>query len=997
MSGSAGTARAIAGATSRRAASHADSPARSRSTGLDIAGSEMDVHDAGVSDLLRPCDRPAWPAAPPLLSDSVPSRVRAPGPIPRASAGDRFGHDFRRVRLHPDARAAAPARAADATASTPGPDIVPASGRRESSPIELPIGEPGDALEREADRIAAVVAEADRPAGVAAPVGVSSAASGPTIRRKCDCGGSTSGSGPCPACKAEEEAQTVRRAPGGPMTGPVAPPIVHDVLNAPGRPLDASVRDDMEQRIGHDFSRVRIHTDGQSAASARSMNARAYTVGHDIAFGAGEYAPATQKGRRLLAHELVHVVQQGASLHPNRLSDGRSVAGQEGAGGASSNLPGPDRPRVQRQTDDTDGAEPREPELTRAQEIELSRSSPGEFAGDPDPLALSLYNFGIDVAEPKAEHRAILEELGRFLNQRATAPITIRVLGFADSTGAELYNLELSRRRARAVEAILQPLVTQRISISAYGETNPVATNDTVAGRSRNRRVDLRFDSYRPPAPQPTPEPTPVPPGPQPPGGGGGGGGGDDCDNYPLLCGIGLPFFFLPLLCLIAPELCAALSCLIDPALCLPPPPPPPPPKEPPRREPDDGRPSVDFVPAVRSPNTPAGMNDRIGLRDPVNVTAVVTNPPPVTAPITIDVHRSGPGGGEATINGQASVSITDTTTLQVLGTGDKKGMSAPGYARNPDLQLAASWSNDLVGASNRFAVSSIAEDWSLVESGQEEGPEGYVFWVKMDWKSDSGQHRHLDQCGYVELVGLIAEDGGMTGMGTGGVNDPNIFNPADLGNAYDEHGTPYTNTRGARIAGSSRLKQLFQIEDRRSNSGWAPARNSGFEIVRRFERDPANPLCWRLVVSKKGAPVTIGGMSSGAASGEARHEFRNINCDQPPPPPGPTPTPIPVPVGPPSKPSGPLQGPCDRDGLARRVDQCIVAAKQQAIDCTLGLLPFAGGWGGVEEGLDYMGCLEKMKEDLLECDRRAKEETLCTDAGPPPSPPEEPILAQAE
>jgi hypothetical protein len=89
-----------------------------------------------------------------------------------------------------------------------------------------------------------------------------------------------------------------------------APPIVHDVLNSPGQPLDADVRLLMESRLGHDFSRVRVNIDAAAAASARAARALAYTVGHRMVFGAGRYVPRTSEGRRLLAHELTHVVQQ---------------------------------------------------------------------------------------------------------------------------------------------------------------------------------------------------------------------------------------------------------------------------------------------------------------------------------------------------------------------------------------------------------------------------------------------------------------------------------------------------------------------------------------------------------------------------------------------------------------------------------------------------------------------------------------------------------------
>src|SRR5262245_25683758 len=91
------------------------------------------------------------------------------------------------------------------------------------------------------------------------------------------------------------------------------PPIVHNVLASSGQPLDPETRASMESRFGHDFSRVRVHTGGQAAESAQAVNALAYTVGRNVVFGAGQYAPATDEGQRLLAHELTHVVQQAQS------------------------------------------------------------------------------------------------------------------------------------------------------------------------------------------------------------------------------------------------------------------------------------------------------------------------------------------------------------------------------------------------------------------------------------------------------------------------------------------------------------------------------------------------------------------------------------------------------------------------------------------------------------------------------------------------------------
>lgn len=100
------------------------------------------------------------------------------------------------------------------------------------------------------------------------------------------------------------------------------PPIVHEVLSSPGQPLDSETRTFMEPRFGHDFSRVRVHTDAKAAESARAVNAMAYTVGRDVVFGAGQYAPWTFNGRQLIAHELVHTLQQShvCGLNAQRLS-----------------------------------------------------------------------------------------------------------------------------------------------------------------------------------------------------------------------------------------------------------------------------------------------------------------------------------------------------------------------------------------------------------------------------------------------------------------------------------------------------------------------------------------------------------------------------------------------------------------------------------------------------------------------------------------------------
>ena len=99
---------------------------------------------------------------------------------------------------------------------------------------------------------------------------------------------------------------------------------VKDLLRSGGgQPLEARTRADMESRLGADFGSVRVHTGGQAADSARSVQAHAYTVGDDIVFQEGRYQPGTPAGDRVLAHELTHVMQQRSG----------PVAGTEAPGG----------------------------------------------------------------------------------------------------------------------------------------------------------------------------------------------------------------------------------------------------------------------------------------------------------------------------------------------------------------------------------------------------------------------------------------------------------------------------------------------------------------------------------------------------------------------------------------------------------------------------------------------------------------------------------------
>lgn len=105
---------------------------------------------------------------------------------------------------------------------------------------------------------------------------------------------------------------SVQRETTGDARIEAAPLMAKEVLRSPGQPLDAATRAFMEPRFGHDFSRVRVHLDSQAAASAHEVRALAYTLGCDIVFAAGQFAPQTAYGQGLLAHELAHTVQQSS-------------------------------------------------------------------------------------------------------------------------------------------------------------------------------------------------------------------------------------------------------------------------------------------------------------------------------------------------------------------------------------------------------------------------------------------------------------------------------------------------------------------------------------------------------------------------------------------------------------------------------------------------------------------------------------------------------------
>jgi len=192
---------------------------------------------------------------PPIVHDVLRSPGQPLDEQTRAFMAPRFGHDFSRIPTYTHA-----ARVIQ---------------------TKLAINKPGDEYEQDADRIADQV--------MATPAHNFVSNTPPRIQRF--------------AGQLTEQTE-------------VAPASVDKALASPGQPLEPSLQQDMERRFGYDFSRVRVHSDAVAEQSARDVNANAYTVGNNIVFSVGQFAPGTHKGRRLIAHELTHVVQQrGSELH----------------------------------------------------------------------------------------------------------------------------------------------------------------------------------------------------------------------------------------------------------------------------------------------------------------------------------------------------------------------------------------------------------------------------------------------------------------------------------------------------------------------------------------------------------------------------------------------------------------------------------------------------------------------------------------------------------
>jgi outer membrane protein OmpA-like peptidoglycan-associated protein len=248
------------------------------------------------------------------------------------------------------------------------------------------------------------------------------------------------------------------RALASPTTAPRSsrrthgfPVAVRDVLRTPGQELEPTARAAMESRFGQDFSRVRVHADEHAGNSARSVGALAYTVGDHLVFQPNRYAPGSLAGRRLLAHELTHTLQQrrGASAGPlvsaqtsNDALEREADQSYRATHSARNDMPGT-----------ISAAAPQVQRACGRAVIGLVGGCIGRGGDITDYAASSdrVFRFepGCDDFKPNEKER--LEELARTLSSSDAVVVD----GFASEEGNTDFNTELSCARAHAAANVL--------------------------------------------------------------------------------------------------------------------------------------------------------------------------------------------------------------------------------------------------------------------------------------------------------------------------------------------------------------------------------------------------------------------------------------------------------------------------------------------------------------------------------------------------------------
>lgn len=338
---------------------------------------------------------------------------------------------------------------------------------------KLTVNRPGDQFEQEADRVADEIMRMPEP----------------KVQRAC---AACDGGKPCPKCAGEESVlRRKAKAPGDASHQEAPDDFIHDLGS--GAPLEVSMRAFMEPRFGQDFSKVRLHTDARASESAWALNAVAYTVGRNVVFAAGQYSPGTSEGRRLIAHELTHVLQQVgnySALHGEQAVSAGTVAGQHEASGFGDLVTVGRGPQ-------TAGKAKGQPLAQRKCGTAINAPPTPACIGETvDPLA-EIFRFKVNCDEIEPSEATHVTSFVSGLS----AGTTVRVHGYASTDGPPAFNVKLSCHRANEMARILRA-AAPAITITEILEHGP-----TPGPASMRRAAWVETIS---PTPQPPPPPPPV-------------------------------------------------------------------------------------------------------------------------------------------------------------------------------------------------------------------------------------------------------------------------------------------------------------------------------------------------------------------------------------------------------------------------------------------------------------------------------------------------------
>jgi len=365
---------------------------------------------------------------------------------------------------------------------------------------KLTIGQPNDPYEQEADRVADTVMRMPDP----------------KVQRQSD--------------EKEKEDDDEKVVQTKPIAGQITPlvqtqavpnhtpevtPAAEANINAMkggGRPLDSTTRAFMEPRFGHNFSQVRVHTDAQAAESAKGVNALAYTTGQDIVFKAGRYAPDSQAGRNLIAHELTHVVQQSGTVARKptvqRDLEKSQKDTQSGARGSST--------VIQAKTEEKKAGSDGEDVLKQMlQEIEQAKSgASSESAGKAGSPVKPGQNTKQPV-EPKAEQQAKSNIAPAGLaNEKAGLSLQVKpvVQHVAEQkTDVEKKANELKASVGEPAEPLIEPPAEAEPPDTAQEAPEQEDTEDPAAGLDQAKEMFAQAEAQPlPEAPAPVAPPMPV-------------------------------------------------------------------------------------------------------------------------------------------------------------------------------------------------------------------------------------------------------------------------------------------------------------------------------------------------------------------------------------------------------------------------------------------------------------------------------------------------------